>query len=104
LIADLRTENARLMRLLELTPREAQQPRPGQTGLFESPPGPVHAGSSPAVKVAFYRAMFAARADVYALRPYRAVGLGTGGPGRLAKGQPRLFAAYRAGVDRTPVR
>jgi superfamily II DNA or RNA helicase len=43
-------------------------PGPVQTALFHQPPGPVHAGSSPAEKVRFFRALFAARADVYATR------------------------------------
>jgi hypothetical protein len=64
----LRAENARLLRLLKLTPEQAALPRPGQAGLFEAPPGPVHGGSSPAEKVAFFGALFAARADVYAVR------------------------------------
>jgi superfamily II DNA or RNA helicase len=64
----LRAENARLLRLLKLTPEQAALPRPGQAGLFEAPPGPVHGGSSPAEKVAFFDALFAARTDVYATR------------------------------------
>ena len=41
----LRAENARLLRLLELTPREAAPPEPAQAGFFEAPPGPVTANS-----------------------------------------------------------
>lgn len=67
-VARLRAENARLLRLLELTPRQAMPPGPVQTALFHQPPGPVHAGSSPTEKVRFFRALFAARADVYATR------------------------------------
>jgi superfamily II DNA or RNA helicase len=67
-VALLRAENARLLRLLELTPRQAAPPGPVQTGFFEAPPGPVHAGSPPEVKVAFFAALFAARMDVYATR------------------------------------
>jgi len=58
----------RLLRLLKLTPAQAALPRPGQAGLFEAPPGPVHGGSSPTEKVAFFGALFAARTDVYAVR------------------------------------
>lgn len=36
--------------------------------MFDAPPGPVAASSPPAAKVAFFAALFAARADVYALR------------------------------------
>lgn len=67
-VAALRADKARLLRLLELSPGQARPPGPAQTGLFERAPGPVHAGSEPAVKVAFYRALFAARSDVYAQR------------------------------------
>ena len=67
-VVSLRAENARLQRLLAMSPREAVPPGPEQTGLFEAPPGPVHAGSSPPEKVAFFGALFAARADIYAMR------------------------------------
>ena len=64
----LRAENARLLRLLELTPEQAAPPGPAQAGFFEAPPGPVHASSAPQEKVAFFGALFAARTDVYAVR------------------------------------
>ena len=64
----LRSENARLLRLLELTPAQARPPGPTQTGIFDGPPAMVDALSSPAAKVAFFASMFAARSDVYALR------------------------------------
>jgi superfamily II DNA or RNA helicase len=67
-VASLRAENARLLRLLKMSPKEASPPGPAQTGFFEAPPGPVHVGSPPAEKVAFFGALFAARADIYALR------------------------------------
>jgi superfamily II DNA or RNA helicase len=67
-ITKLRSENARLLRLLELTSSEARPPGPVQTGIFDTAPGAVHAGSPPAAKVAFYAAMFAARSDAYAAR------------------------------------
>ncbi|WP_216870895.1 DEAD/DEAH box helicase [Modestobacter excelsi] len=67
-VARWRAENARLLRLLELTGKEARPPGPVQSGVFDAAPGPVHAGSSPAAKVAFFAALFAARADVHALR------------------------------------
>jgi len=57
-----------LLRLLELTPRQATPPGPAQTGLFEASPGSVDRLSAPAVKVEFYGALFAARRDVYAVR------------------------------------
>jgi hypothetical protein len=64
----LRAENARLLRLLELTPQQAAPPGPAQAAYFEAPPGMVHDGSPPDAKVAFYAALFAARRDVYATR------------------------------------
>jgi superfamily II DNA or RNA helicase len=67
-LARLRAENARLLRLLELTGEQAGMPRPGQAGFFDAPPGPMHRGSPPEHKVAFFGALFAARTDVYAVR------------------------------------
>jgi hypothetical protein len=67
-VARLRAENARLLRLLELTPRQARPPGPVQTGVVDGEPGPVHGGSPPAAKVAFLANLFAARSDVHALR------------------------------------
>lgn len=64
----LRAENARLLRLMGLTPDEARPASPSQTAIFEAAPGAVHAGSPPAAKVAFYASLFAARTDVYAIR------------------------------------
>jgi hypothetical protein len=67
-VARLRSENARLLRLLKLTRKEAAPPAPAQAGFFEAPPGVVHAGSPPEAKVAFFGALFAARTDIYAVR------------------------------------
>lgn len=67
-LVHLRAENARLRRLLELTPEQAQSPAAVQTGLFLDRPGPVTAASSGREKVRFFRALFAARQDVYATR------------------------------------
>jgi hypothetical protein len=64
----LRTDNARLLRLLELSPREAGPPAPTQMGIFAAEPGSVNAGSVPAAKAAFFAALFGARTDLYALR------------------------------------
>jgi superfamily II DNA or RNA helicase len=64
----LRSENARLLRLLALTPSQARPPGPIQTGLFDAAPGSVHAGSPPQTKVGFFAALFGARTDVYAVR------------------------------------
>jgi len=67
-VAALRTENARLRRLLDLTPEQARPPAAAQTGLFLDRPGPVTASSSGPDKVRFFRTLFAARTDVYAIR------------------------------------
>jgi superfamily II DNA or RNA helicase len=67
-LARLRAENARLMRMLKLSPRQAEPPDPAQAGFFEAPPGPVHHDSPPDAKVAFFRTLFAARTDIYATR------------------------------------
>jgi superfamily II DNA or RNA helicase len=68
LTARLRSENARLLRLLELTPKQAAPPGPAQTGFFDGQPGPVDRQSAPETKVAFFAALFAARTDIYATR------------------------------------
>lgn len=67
-VGRLSAENARLLRLLELTPQQAHSPGPVQTGIFDAAPGPVHAGSTPGAKVAFFATLFAARGDVYSMR------------------------------------
>jgi hypothetical protein len=64
----LRAENARLLRLLKLTPQQARPPGPAQAAYFEAPPGSVDDRSPPEAKVAFYSALFASRTDVYATR------------------------------------
>jgi superfamily II DNA or RNA helicase len=67
-LARLRAENARLLKMLELSPRQAAVPGPAQAGFFEAPPGPVHQDSPNPAKVAFFRTLFAARTDLYATR------------------------------------
>ncbi len=67
-MARLRAENARLLRLLKLTRRAAAPLRPGQSGMFDAPPGLVHARSPSKAKVTLFGALFAARKDVYAVR------------------------------------
>lgn len=68
LVADLRVENQRLLTLLKLSSVQAQPPGPAQTGIFDGQPSGVEVRSSAAAKVAFFRALFAARTDVYAVR------------------------------------
>jgi hypothetical protein len=67
-LARLRTENARLLKLLRLTPHQAAPPGPAQVAYFEAPPGYVHHRSAEDAKVAFFGALFAARTDLYAIR------------------------------------
>jgi superfamily II DNA or RNA helicase len=67
-LARLRAENARLLKLLRLSPQQAAPPVPGQAAFFEASPGVVHHRSSQEAKVAFFGALFAARTDVYAVR------------------------------------
>ena len=54
--------------MLELNPRQAAPPGPAQAGFFDAPPGPVHQDSPNDAKAAFFRALFAARTDIYATR------------------------------------
>jgi hypothetical protein len=67
-LAGLRAENARLLKMLELSPRQAAPPGPVQTGFFDAPPGTVHKNSPNDAKAALFRALFAARTDIYATR------------------------------------
>jgi len=67
-LARLRAENARLLKLLRLTPQQAAAPGPAQGAFFEAAPGIVHHRSPQDAKVAFFGALFAARTDVYAVR------------------------------------
>jgi hypothetical protein len=90
-LRSLRAENARLLRLLKLSRREAAAPGPVQAGFFEAPPGAVHAGSPPEVKVALFGALFAARTDIYATRWENAR---TGQKGWL----PAVRGGWRKGV------
>jgi len=67
-LARLRDENARLLKMLELSPRQAAPVGPAQAGFFDAPPGAVHQDSPNDAKVAFFRALFPARTDIYATR------------------------------------
>jgi hypothetical protein len=66
-LARLKSENARLLRLLDLTPAQARPPGPTQTGIFDGPPAMVDASSPQGRRLPFV-SMFAARSDVYAVR------------------------------------
>jgi hypothetical protein len=58
-----------LARIIEPVSKADSAPSgPLQSGLFEAPPGLVHAGSPPEAKVALSGALFAARKNVYAAR------------------------------------
>lgn len=67
-LEELRSENARLRRLLEITEHESQAAREAQPELALQSNGPVTGHSPPEAKVAFYQSLFRARTDVYALR------------------------------------
>lgn len=60
-LESLRSENARLRKLLKLTDAEAGAAHGTQTAWFDKSPGPVQATSSPQAKVEFYAALFGAR-------------------------------------------
>jgi hypothetical protein len=99
----LRAENARLLRLLKLTRAQAAPPRPVQTGFFEAPPGPVHAGSPPEAKVALFGALFAARSDVPFWLTQMRVTKGAGGSTQARSGH-RLVPTALFRTLRTPMR
>jgi len=44
-LARLQVENARLLKMLELSPRHAAPPGPAQAAFFDAPPGPIHKDS-----------------------------------------------------------
>jgi superfamily II DNA or RNA helicase len=92
-VDQLRAENARLQRLLDLRPGESRPPGPTQIGIFDSPPGAVHNGSSSEEKIAFFRALFAARTDVHAVRWENSR---TGRSGWM----PAVRGGWRRGADR----
>jgi superfamily II DNA or RNA helicase len=64
----LRAENARLRRLMKLSPGQARPPGPAQLAIYDQSPGQVAMESPPREKVAFFRSLFASRTDVYATR------------------------------------
>lgn len=88
----LRAENARLARLLDL--RGDAMPPPEQPAAALAPPGPVTIGSSSADKLALYRSLFRARADVYAVR-WENPRAGTAG------WVPAVAGGWRKGMDRS---
>lgn len=67
-VAELEADNAHLRGLLRLSPDNARRPSGAQTAMFEAAPGSVTTASAPEAKVAFYRALFRSREDVYAVR------------------------------------
>jgi len=73
-------------------------PVPTKSGVFDGAPGAVHAASPPAKKVAFFRALFAARTDVYAQRWEKVRSAASGWMpavrGRWQKGVPARERSY----------
>jgi hypothetical protein len=98
----LRAENARLLRLLRLTPQQAAPPGPTQAAYFEAPPGLVDDGSPPNAKVAFYATLFAARTDVYATRFDNPALVKGAGFRRCAAGGAKAHGTRTATTSRLP--
>jgi hypothetical protein len=90
----LRAENARLVRLLDL--RGDVVPPPEQPAAALAPPGLVTIGSSSADKLALYRSLFRARADVYAVR-WENPRAGKAG------WMPAVAGGWRKGTDRSTI-
>lgn len=69
-IEELRFDNARLRKLLELSETEAKAAHQDQPAfaVTTTPTGPVTMDSPPEIKVQFYQSLFRARTDVYATR------------------------------------
>lgn len=67
-VTRLRSENARLERLLGLTGARPLPDEPAAAPLFGGTPGAVDAESAPAEKVRLFRTLFIGRDDVHAIR------------------------------------
>ncbi len=67
-LEELRIDNTRLRKILELSDEEASAARRDQTALPPRPTGPVTRDSPPEDKVHFFQDLFHARTDIYALR------------------------------------
>lgn len=67
-LEELRAENSRLRRLLEISEQESRAPQQAQPELGLHATGPVTSHSPAEAKVAFYQSLFRARTDIYALR------------------------------------
>ncbi|MFD1210670.1 DEAD/DEAH box helicase family protein [Arthrobacter sp. GCM10027362] len=67
-LEELRAENARLRKLLELGAAEAKAARADQPVLAVTQPGPVGMSSPPELKVRLFQDLFRTRTDIYAVR------------------------------------
>lgn len=67
-LEELRAENSRLRRLLELSEQESKPARQTQPELALHASGPVTKSSPSDLKVSFYQSLFRARTDIYARR------------------------------------
>jgi hypothetical protein len=67
-LEQLRWENARLRRLLELSEQAAKAAHPDQAVLALTHPGPVTKDSPPETKIRLFHNLFRARTDIYAVR------------------------------------
>src|SRR5712671_2334250 len=88
----LRAENARLLRLLKLTPQQAAPPGPARAAYFEAPPGPsarrVAAGRENSVLPRAVRCPHRRVRGPVRQPAYRQTWMASGGPRRLAQGRP----------------
>ena len=94
-VARLKSENARLIGLLRMTPQEVAPPSPEQQA--STHPRMLSQASEARAKVDFFRDLFRARADVYAVRWNNAR---TGHAGWM----PAVEGGWRKGMDRSSVR
>jgi superfamily II DNA or RNA helicase len=67
-IVELEADNAYLRGMLKISEQESKRPAAAPTVMFDAVPGTVTAASPAREKVAFYRNLFRARSDVYAVR------------------------------------
>jgi superfamily II DNA or RNA helicase len=67
-ITELEADNAYLRGMLKISEQESKRPGAAPAAMFDAAPGAVAAESPAREKVAFYRNLFRARSDVYAVR------------------------------------
>jgi superfamily II DNA or RNA helicase len=90
-ISELEADNAHLRGMLKISEQESKRPGAAPTVMFDAAPGTVTAESPAREKVAFYRNLFRARSDVYAV-PWDSDRTGRGG------WMPAVQGGFRKGV------